>query len=143
MLAHLKNHYISRPVQNHTGLPPLLYENKVIIDFRKIAETFATIFAKQFFVINTCSDLPTFLRKTTRESLSIFCFASDDILKIIKNLDPNKAHGYNMIRVWIVKFCDASLCSPPWLWCDMCLDGETLWCLSFFLNRKSKCSSCT
>ena len=35
-----------------------------------------------------------------------------DILKIIKNLDPNKAHGHDMIRVLMEKHFDASICKP-------------------------------
>ena len=36
-------------------------------------------------------------------------FASDDNQKIIKYLDPNKAHGHDMISIRMVKLCDASL----------------------------------
>ena len=42
----------------------------------------------------------------------MICFASDDILKIIKNLDPNKAHGHDMINIRIVKLCDTSRYKP-------------------------------
>ena len=35
-------------------------------------------------------------------------FASDDNQKIIKYLDPNKAHGHDMISIRMVKLCDAS-----------------------------------
>ena len=44
-------------------IPPLLHENKFIIDFRRKAEIFNTFFGKQSCLINTCSDLPTTFTK--------------------------------------------------------------------------------
>ena len=55
--------------------------------FRRKAGIFNTFFAKQCSLINICSDLPTTLTKKTHESLSTIRFTSDDMLKIIKNLD--------------------------------------------------------
>ena len=34
------------------------------------------------------------------------------IYKIIKNLDPNKAHGHDMISISMIKLCDISICKP-------------------------------
>ena len=35
----------------------------------------------------------------TRECLSTINFSTNDILKIIRNLDPSKAHGHGMISI--------------------------------------------
>ena len=43
----------------------------------------------------------------THKSLSTIHFTSDNILKIIKNLDPNKAHRHDMISIRMIKICDA------------------------------------
>ena len=51
-------------------------------------------------------------KKKTLETLLTIYFKSDDILKISKNFDPNKAQGHDMISIWMVKLCDASLCKP-------------------------------
>ena len=59
----------------------------------------------------------------TRESLSTIRFTIDDILNIIRNLDPNKAHGHDMISIRMVKLCDASLCKPFKLIFKSCLDS--------------------
>ena len=59
----------------------------------------------------------------TRESLSTICFTSDDILNIIRNLDPNKAHGHYIISIRMVKLCDASLCKPLELISKSCLES--------------------
>ena len=104
-------------------IPPSQYENKFIIDFRRKPEIFNTFFAKQCSLIYTCSNLPTTLTKETSESLSMICFASDDILKIIKNLDPNKAHSHDIISTRKVKLCDASLCKLLELIFKSCLES--------------------
>ena len=57
-------------------IPPLLHENKFIIDFRRKTEIFNTFFVKQCSLINTSSDLPTTLTKKTHESLSTIRFKS-------------------------------------------------------------------
>ena len=68
---------------------------------------------------------PQFLqRKLMSDSLSTICFTSDHILKMIKNLDPNKAHGYDMIIIRMVKLCDVSLCKPLELIFKSCLESE-------------------
>ena len=69
------------------------------------------------------SVLSTTLIKKTRGSLSTIRFTSDDILKIIRNLDRNKAHGHDMISIRMVKLCDASLCKPLELIFKSCLES--------------------
>ena len=49
--------------------------------------------------------------RKTHESLTRIDFPNDDtILKIVRNLDPNKAHGHDMISIRMVKICDDSIC---------------------------------
>ena len=65
------------------------------------------------------------------DSLSTICFTSDDILKMIKNLDQNKSHGHDMIIIRMVKLCDVSLCKPLELILKSCLESG-----NFLLNGK-------
>ena len=51
-------------------------------------------------------------QKRPRESLSTITFSADDILEIIRNLDPNKAHGHDMSSIWMIKICDISISKP-------------------------------
>ena len=37
-------------------------------------------------------------------------FVNNDMLKIIQNLNPNKAHGHDKISIWMLKLCTDSLC---------------------------------
>ena len=39
-------------------------------------------------------------------------FSTNDILKIIRYLNPNKAHGHNIISIRMLKICDKSICKP-------------------------------
>ena len=39
-------------------------------------------------------------------------FSTDDIAKILQNLDPNKAHGDDKIGIYILKLCGNSICKP-------------------------------
>ena len=92
-------------------IPPLLHNDKFMTNFKEMVEIF-NFFAKQCSLVNTNSDLPSVLAKKTHKSLSTIHFTSVDILKIIKNLDPNKALGHDMISIWIIKICDGSIGKP-------------------------------
>ena len=78
-------------------IPPLLHDDKLITSFKEKADIFNNFLVKQWSLINTNSNLPSVLSKETHKLLSTIHFTSDEILKIIKNLDPNKAHGHDMI----------------------------------------------
>ena len=58
------------------------------------------------------SKLPLQLHFLTDKCLSIIKFVNNDILKIIQNLKPNKAHGHDKISIWMLKLCGDSLCRP-------------------------------
>ena len=58
------------------------------------------------------TELPTNLASRTDQSLTSINFSQDDILKIIQNLNPNKAHGQDKISICMIKICGKSLCKP-------------------------------
>ena len=65
------------------------------------------------FITNFNSNvLPNNLAKLANESLDTVNFSTDDISKTINNLDPNKAHGHEMLSVRIIKLCGSSICKP-------------------------------
>ena len=45
----------------------------------------------------------------TRERHSSLGFCVDDIAKIIRSLDQNKAHGHNEISICMIKLCASSI----------------------------------
>ena len=104
-------------------IPPLLQVDKLITNFKEKAEIFNNFFAKQYSLINTNSDLPSVLSKKTHKLLSTIHFTSDYILKIIKHLEPNEAHGHDMISIRMIKICDTSICKPLELIFRSCLEN--------------------
>ena len=86
-------------------IPPLLHNGSFIIDFKEKAELFNDIFSKQCALVNNNSKLPSALTKKTCKSLSSVEFSTYDILKIIRNLNPKKAHGHDLISIRILNIC--------------------------------------
>ena len=73
---------------------------------------FNLFFAKQCTYIETGSNLPTHILRRTNESLNTINFTEDDILNVIRKLDPSKAHGHDQISIRMVQICDKAICKP-------------------------------
>ena len=104
-------------------IPPLLHQDKFIINFKEKAEMLSNFFADQCSLLRNKSKLPATLSKKIRESLTTVDFSNNDFLKIIRNIDPNKAHGHDMISIRMVKICDDSICKPLKLIFQSCLES--------------------
>ena len=52
------------------------------------------------------------LAKLINKSLDIANFSTDDISKSINNLDPNKAHGHDMLSIEMIKLYGNSIWKP-------------------------------
>ena len=68
--------------------------------------------------------MPNNLAKLTNKSLNTVNFSTDDISKIINNLDPNKAHGHDMLNIRLIKFCGDSILKPLSIIFNDCLKEE-------------------
>ena len=101
----------------------MFYENRFVTDFKKKTELFNSFFAKQCTVINNGSSLLSELLLKTDKFLSNITFSSDDILKIIQNLDSQKAHGHNRISIRMLKICGPSICKPLEIIFKSCLES--------------------
>ena len=94
------------------NIPPLLVKNELITEF----EAKANIFNK--YLANMTNHL-------TDDKLSSFNISSEIIFQLIKNLDPNKAHGDHEISVKMLKLCAPSICKLLFLLFKNCLaSGE-------------------
>ena len=93
-------------------IPPLLVNNQLVTDFKAKANLFNEYFSKQCTIIKTSSLLPDSNVPRTENVLSDFDFNENDILKIIRNLDSNKAHGHDNISIRMLKICDKSISKP-------------------------------
>ena len=75
--------------------------------------------------MNKSSVLPDNLAKLTNKPLDSVNFSTDDIPKILNNLDPNKAQGHNMLSIRMITLCGNSICKPLLVIFNDCLmDGN-------------------
>ena len=100
----IKTHWAAlRTLLNEKKVPniiPLLVNNEIITK----ANIFNKYFASQCTTISNNSVLPSTLNHLTDDKLSPFNISSEVIFQLIKNLDPNKAHGLDEISV-MLKLC--------------------------------------
>ena len=73
-----------------------------ISDFKQKAGIFNSYFPSQCTLINTSSKLPAFAYNMENRLDSVD-IKNEDILLIIKNLIPNKAHGWDDIFTRMIK----------------------------------------
>ena len=106
-------------------IPPLLVDNKLVTDFLDKANLFNNFFAKQCTPISNDSTVPVNINFETRERLSSLEFCVDDIVKIIRSLDQNKAHGHDEISIRMIKLCASSISKPLHLIFRNCLETES------------------
>ena len=79
-------------------IPPLIHNNSLITDFKQKADRFYNFFAAQ------CTT--SVLSYKTNSRLS---FENDDILKLIRSLNSQKAHDPDDISICMIKICDSTL----------------------------------
>ena len=106
-------------------IPPIFHDNKFITDFREKAELFNSFFGNQCSLITNTSVLPTNCESLTDKSLSNISFTDNDIGKIIKCFDPNKAQGHDMMSICMLKICGDSIYKPLHLIFRASLDQGT------------------
>ena len=104
----------------------LLHNGKFVKNFKKKAELFSGFFTRQWSLVNNNRKLLSVLNKKTCQLLLTVEFSTYDILKIISYLNPNKAHGHNIISIWMLKICDESICKPVGIICWSCLQNGKL-----------------
>ena len=64
------------------------------MDFKEKAELFNDFFTMQYSLVNNNSELPLVLAK--KWYFPRLSFQANDILKIIRNLNRDKAHGHSI-----------------------------------------------
>ena len=92
-------------------IPPLLVDDKFVTDTQKKA-VFNKSFAEQFTPLDNNSSLPVNQLFLTQSRLTSLDLDDDELLKIIRALNINKAHGHDDISIRMIKICDKSLIKP-------------------------------
>ena len=85
-------------------IPPLSHENKFVTNLMEKAALFNSFFAKHCSLINN-KMVSAHLDLLTENRLYNLKLKSEDILKIIQNLDPSKAHCHDKISIRMLKLC--------------------------------------
>lgn len=93
-----------------------MQNRKFITDFKEKADFFDDFFTKQCSFVNNNSSFLLVLTKKPEKLLSTGECLTNDILKIIKNLNPNKSHG----------LCDESICKSLGKVFRSCLENDKL-----------------
>ena len=93
-------------------IPPIYHNNKFVSYIKRKRDLFNSHFADQCTPLLNDSKLPSVLTVHTESLLESFHFSADHIGDIIKKLDPNKAHGHDMISIRMLKLCGDSIWKP-------------------------------
>ena len=118
-MVFLKTFYNGRKIPI---IPPILKEGKLESYFKIKATYFNSFFASQCIPLVNNSKLPDKITYNSAARLTSIKFDNNDILKIIRSLNINKAHGHDDISVRMIKMCDESLVHPLSLIFRGCID---------------------
>ena len=85
---------------------------KLLQTLKKKSIFFNKYFSCQCNPLSNDSKLPENQTYITETKLSSFNTEHEDIYKIIKTLDINRAHGHDEISIRMLKLCDKSTVKP-------------------------------
>ena len=93
-------------------IPPLSINGKIITNFEEKANLFNKYLLFQCKPVAYDSKLPENQTYITETKPSFFDIEDEDIYKIIKTLDINKAHGYDEVSIRMLQLCNKSIVKP-------------------------------
>ena len=94
-----------------TSVPPILISGETIANIVEKANISNELFASQCTSLENNSKLASLLMNIDKR-LNIISIKKDDILSIIKSLNPAKAHGFDNIPICMVQLCGDSIVLP-------------------------------
>ena len=106
-------------------IPPLLVNGTLVTDFLQKANLFNSFFSEQCTTIPTNSKIPNNPTFISNKRLDKLVFNIDDIVKIIQNLNPCKAHGHDGISIKMVQLSCVSIAKPLFLIFKNCFNAST------------------
>ena len=103
----LKTLYNSKKIP---AIPALLVNNELISDFKMKENHFSSFFASHCTRLDNKSKVPRRQTYITDRKLSSLQFEDNDVIKIIRSLNTNKAHGHDDISIKML--CDLAIIKP-------------------------------
>ena len=103
------------------NIPPLLENGIFVTNVQAKAIVFNDFFVEQCCSLATGSTLPVFLPRCNK-ILQDIAVDRNKVLKLICNLNTNKAHGCDDSSASMIKICDSSIVEPLCLIFEKCLD---------------------
>ena len=91
-----------------TNMPPLLENGLFVTNFQNKAKIFNNYFVQQCSLNMNDSVLPRSYITRCNNLLETIEIDADKVLRIIRSLDCNKAHGWDDMSVSMVKICDST-----------------------------------
>ena len=93
-----------------------------VADFQIKSEVFNCHFAKQCSLLKNESRTPSQFLGDMNTCLSTVRFSENNIFKLIRKLDPSKAHSYDKISIRMLKLSDKAICKPLHMIFSSCLE---------------------
>ena len=103
-----------------TNIPPLQEGSSFVTNFQEKASIFNSYFAEQCTPLQNSSCLPRLVFKTNSR-LTEVSVTTDQIVKIINNINNNKAHGFDDVSVKMIKLCPELLSIPLKIIFEKCI----------------------
>ena len=98
--------------KNVSNIPPLIENGIFVTNFQEKANIFNNHFVQQCSLNINESVLPGRCVTRCNKLLETIDINGDSVLKIIRSLDCNKAHGWDDLSVSMLKICDYSIVRP-------------------------------
>ena len=98
--------------KNVWNIPPLIENSMFVTNFQEKANIFNNHFVQQCSLNINESVYPGRCVTRCNKLLETIDINGDNVLKIIRSLDCNKAHGWDDLSVSMLKICDYSIVRP-------------------------------
>ena len=106
-------------------IPLLVINNKLEADFKRKSDHFSNFFDSKCTPLKNDRVLATLLEHQLEARFSKINFIDDQIWKILRALDINKAHGHDEISIRMLKLCGKSIITPLSLLFQNCINTRT------------------
>ena len=93
-------------------IPPLFYNNRLVVNCRDKASLVNDYFLSQCSPIDNNSVLPDAFEYTTENKLCTISFEKDYILSMIRSMNPYKSHGFDNLSIRMLQLCGDAIIEP-------------------------------